>query len=220
MEGPIDPVTGRLCRVLSQSELEDLNEKLYANAHQRIVEKIGPTIPHLPIIEKRQDILDLIQKSRVVVLSGDTGCGKSTQVPQYLLDSFALERKGVDCNIIVTQPRRLAALSLAQTVAGYRGEKVGESVGYQVRLNAVMPRQARGRVLFCSTGILLRRLQACPELSGVSHLIIDEVHERDCLTDFTLVIIKDLLQTNPSLKVNSINYYFFKITIVTLIFLR
>lgn len=201
LEGPIDSVTGRPCRALGPSELEDLNEKLFISAQRRIVEKVGPAIPYLPILEKREEILDLIQRSRVVVLSGDTGCGKSTQLPQYLLDSFALDHKGSDCNIIVTQPRRLAALSLAQTVAGHRGEKVGESIGYQVRLNSVMPRQPRGRVLFCSTGILLRRLQASPELSGVSHLIIDEVHERDCLTDFTLVIIKDLLKTNPSLKV-------------------
>ena len=78
---------------------------------------------------------------------------------------------------------------------------MGESCGYQVRLNNVLPGQRKGRILFCSTGILLRRIQACPELSGVSHLIIDEVHERDCLTDFTLVIIKDLLRTNPQLKV-------------------
>lgn len=70
-----------------------------------------------------------------------------------------------------------------------------------MRLNSVLPGQRKGRILFCSTGILLRRIQACPDLLGVSHLIIDEVHERDCLTDFTLVIIKDLLQTNPQLKV-------------------
>lgn len=74
-------------------------------------------------------------------------------------------------------------------------------MGYQVRLNSVLPKKSQGRILFCSTGILLRRIQTCPDLSGVSHLIIDEVHERDCLTDFTLVIIKDLLRTNPTLKV-------------------
>ena len=64
-----------------------------------------------------------------------------------------------------------------------------------------MPRHRSGRILFCSTGILLRRLQTCPELNGISHLIIDEVHERDVLTDFLLVIIKDLLKKNVNLKV-------------------
>lgn len=87
--------------------------------------------------------------------------------------------------------------------------QVGESVGYQVRLNSVLPRKSKGRILFCSTGILLRRIQTCPDLSGVSHLIIDEVHERDCLTDFTLVIIKDLLQINPNLKVKPLFFLSF-----------
>jgi len=64
-----------------------------------------------------------------------------------------------------------------------------------------MPSQKSGRILFCSTGILLRRLQTCPELEGISHLIIDEVHERDVLTDFLLVIIKDLLERNTKVKV-------------------
>lgn len=64
-----------------------------------------------------------------------------------------------------------------------------------------MPTQRTGRILFCSTGILLRRLQTCAELEGISHLIIDEVHERDVLTDFLLVIIKDLLKRNSNLKV-------------------
>lgn len=78
-------------------------------------------------------------------------------------------------------------------------------MGYQVRLNSVLPKKRGGRILFCSTGILLRRLQANPDLMGVSHLIIDEVHERDCLTDFSLIIIKDLLQANPNIKVLSNN---------------
>ncbi|KAK4019939.1 hypothetical protein OUZ56_001938 [Daphnia magna] len=200
-ESSVDPITGRKVLPLSSAEIEKRSNELFLSAQTRIIEKGGPVIPFLPIAEKREAILDLIEQNRVVVLSGGTGCGKSTQMPQYLLDSYALKHRGTECNIIVTQPRRLAALSLAQTVANYRGEKIGESVGYQVRLNSVLPRHPLGRILFCSTGILLRRLQACPDMSGVSHLIIDEVHERDCLTDFTLVILKDLLQSNPLLKV-------------------
>ncbi len=124
-EVPVDPLTGRRLPVLSPTEIKKRCDELYRSAQMRLVEKSGPVIPHLPIAEKRDEILDLIEKNRVVVLSGDTGCGKSTQMPQYLLDSYALKHRGTDCNIIVTQPRRLAALSLAQTVAGHRGEKVG-----------------------------------------------------------------------------------------------
>jgi len=200
-ETVFDPITGRHRRPIGYLELDRRDKELLESAHRRVNQGLGPKVPLLPIFEKKEHILEQIQKNRVVVLSGGTGCGKSTQVPQYLLDSLALDSRGSKCNIIVTQPRRLAALSLASTVAGYRGEEVGESVGYQVRLNSVMPRHRSGRILFCSTGILLRRLQTCPELNGISHLIIDEVHERDVLTDFLLVIIKDLLKKNVNLKV-------------------
>lgn len=124
-ESSTDPITGRRIPPLSQMEIGKRCDELFLSAQTRIIEKGGPVIPILPIAEKREAILDLIERNRVVVLSGDTGCGKSTQMPQYLLDSYALKHRGTECNIIVTQPRRLAALSLAQTVAGHRGEKVG-----------------------------------------------------------------------------------------------
>lgn len=123
-EWPIDPITGRRFQPPSLGEIAKRSDKLFLSAQMRVVEKSGPSIPHLPIIEKREAILDLIERNRVIVLSGDTGCGKSTQMPQYLLDSYALKHQGTECNIIVTQPRRLAALTLAQTVASHRGEKV------------------------------------------------------------------------------------------------
>ncbi len=134
-EVPVDPLTGRRLPVLSPTEIKKRCDQLYRSAQMRLVEKTGPVIPHLPIVEKRDEILDLIEKNRVVVLSGDTGCGKSTQMPQYLLDSYALKHRGNECNIIVTQPRRLAALSLAQTVASHRGEKVGCIYGPTCSIN-------------------------------------------------------------------------------------
>lgn len=72
-----------------------------------------------------EDILKLIDENQVVVLSGDTGCGKSTQVPQFILDHYINNMKGAECNIIVTQPRRISACSLAERVAQERGERVG-----------------------------------------------------------------------------------------------
>ena len=196
----VDPLIGYTRKPMSPSQLVFRNEDLLLNHRQRIKNGIGNPAP-LPIKEKRRELLDMIAANRVVVLSGDTGCGKSTQVPQFLLDSWSEAGCGAQCNIIVTQPRRLAAISLAQTVARDLGEPVGERIGYQVRLNASLPKQRGGCAVFCSVGILLKRLQVSPHLDGVSHLIIDEVHERDVLTDFLLVIIKDLLKTNSSLKV-------------------
>lgn len=123
----VDPITGRRVRELGSGELQNRCDELFVSAKERIIDKSGFQVPHLPIVEKREEILDLVERNRVIVLSGDTGCGKSTQMPQYLLDSFALKNRGTECNIIVTQPRRLAALSLAQTVASHRGEKVSIS---------------------------------------------------------------------------------------------
>lgn len=130
---PFDPITGRRLSPHNPREIKKRCEKLFISAKARLLDHSGPVIPYLPIQERREEILKLIENNRVIVLSGGTGCGKSTQIPQYLLDSYALERRGADCNIIVTQPRRLAALALAQTVASHRGEKVNFKKVYGFR---------------------------------------------------------------------------------------
>lgn len=127
-------------------------------------------------------------------------CGKTTQIPQFILDASLKGPAGWVANIICTQPRRISAISVAQRVAQERAEHLGNSVGYQIRLESVRvcPRAGRGiccksgntlgnshvfqssatRLLYCTTGVLLRRLEGDPELSGVTHVIVDEVHER------------------------------------------
>ncbi|CAJ1932389.1 unnamed protein product [Sphenostylis stenocarpa] len=134
----------------------------------------------------------------VLIISGETGCGKTTQLPQFILESEIELVRGAVCNIICTQPRRIAAISVSERVASERGEKLGESVGYKVRLEG-----ARGRdthLLFCTTGILLRRLLNDRNLNGVTHIIVDEIHERGINEDFLLVVLKDLLACRPELK--------------------
>lgn len=106
-----------------------------------------------------------------------SSCGKSTQVPQYVLDHLSLNKQTANTEIIVTQPRRISAMALASRVAQERGEECGKTIGYQIRLESVRSEQTK--MLFCTVGILLRRLASDPNLTGVSHLIIDEVHERD-----------------------------------------
>ena len=130
--------------------------------------------------------------NQALVVSGETGCGKTTQVPQFLLDDMIESERGASCSIICTQPRRISAVSVAERVADERGEKIGQSVGYQIRLES--KKSASTRLLFCTTGILLRRLQGDPELRGVSHVVVDEAHERDLNIDLTLMVLRDVVR--------------------------
>ncbi|XP_023290383.1 putative ATP-dependent RNA helicase DHX30 isoform X2 [Orussus abietinus] len=170
----------------------DLNERLSTR-------KSAEQMTDLPISKYREQICDMVKKNRILVIKGDTGCGKTTQVPQIILDSFTENGRAADCNIIVCQPRRITAISLARRVASERNEKVGDVVGYQVRFNACNPIKP-GKILFCTNGILLRKLQNNPDLIGCSHVILDEAHERSLTTDFLMVLLRRALQRNPSLK--------------------
>ncbi|KAG6555589.1 hypothetical protein Mapa_002824 [Marchantia paleacea] len=154
----------------------------------------------LPSWMERQKIVDAVAGNRVIVLTGETGCGKTTQVPQFVLEDAEMQGIGAEVHIVVTQPRRIAAISVAERVAWERGEAVGKSVGYVIRLESAPPR-VRGSILYCTTGILLRRLQKADGMAGVSHVMIDEVHERDMDTDFLLVVVRELLGHHPSLRV-------------------
>ncbi|PIK35179.1 putative ATP-dependent RNA helicase DHX30 [Apostichopus japonicus] len=150
-------------------------------------------------LESTQErILSLLENNCVVVLCGETGCGKTTQVPQFILDSYLEKREGAKCNIVVTQPRRISAISVAERVTVERGERIGDTVGYQVRLKSHLP-HPNGCILYCTTGILLKKLQSNPTLEGISHIVVDEVHERDINIDFLLVLLKSALRSNPNL---------------------
>lgn len=155
----------------------------------------------LPAYTKRGEVVSSVAGRAVVVISGATGCGKSTQVPQYILEDAIARGFGAACNIICTQPRRISAIGLASRVAAERGESVGESVGYSVRLDS--KQTARTRLLFCTTGILLRRLLSDPSLGGTTHVILDEVHERSIESDLLLLLLRKLLTSgsNPGLRV-------------------
>uniref|UniRef100_I1NFR4 RNA helicase n=1 Tax=Glycine max TaxID=3847 RepID=I1NFR4_SOYBN len=152
----------------------------------------------LPAYKKKEAILSVISRNQVVIISGETGCGKTTQIPQFILESEVESVCGAACNIICTQPRRISAMSVSERVASERGEKLGESVGYKVRLEGMKGRDTH--LLFCTTGILLRRLLADRKLKGVTHVIVDEIHERGMNEDFLLIILKELLPHRPELK--------------------
>ncbi|KAL7879161.1 hypothetical protein AOLI_G00101350 [Acnodon oligacanthus] len=153
-------------------------------------------------VERVTELVGLIEANRVVVVSGETGCGKTTQVTQFILDDYIQHGLGSLCRVVCTQPRRISAISVAERVAAERAEPVGEgqSCGYQIRLQSRLPRK-QGSVLYCTTGIILQWLRSDPCLSSISHLVLDEIHERNLQSDVLLTIVKDLLRTRDDLKI-------------------
>ncbi|XP_062370044.1 3'-5' RNA helicase YTHDC2-like isoform X3 [Cinclus cinclus] len=151
----------------------------------------------LPVFEKQEEIIKIIKDHKVVLIVGETGSGKTTQIPQFILDDC--HKNGIPCRIFCTQPRRLAALAVAERMAAERREKIGQTIGYQIRLESrVSPKTL---VTFCTNGILLRTLMAGDSaLSTVTHIIVDEVHERDRFSDFLLIKLRDVLQSHADLK--------------------
>ncbi|KFV58718.1 Putative ATP-dependent RNA helicase DHX57, partial [Gavia stellata] len=153
----------------------------------------------LPAWQERETILDLLKSHQVLVVSGMTGCGKTTQIPQFILDASLQGSPSRVANIICTQPRRISAISVAERVAKERTERVGLTVGYQIRLESV--KSSATRLLYCTTGVLLRRLEGDLTLQGITHVIVDEVHERTEESDFLLLVLKDVMVERPDLRV-------------------
>jgi ATP-dependent RNA helicase DHX36 len=172
----------------------------HARAHQVDLAEMSTARSRLPVHGHRSAILSSLQQHQVTLVCGETGCGKTTQVPQFILEEACVNRNLSCVRIVCTQPRRISATSVAQRVAKERCEELGKSVGFSIRLQQKLPRR-RGSVTFCTTGVVLRLLQARDALADVSHLIIDEVHERDVNTDFLLAAVKLLLPQRPRLKI-------------------
>nr|KAF6420241.1 DExH-box helicase 30 [Molossus molossus] len=196
--GPLsDPITGKPYVPLLEAEELRLSQSLLELWRRR--GPIWQEAPQLPVDPHRDTILNAIEQHPVVVISGDTGCGKTTRIPQLLLERYVTEGRGARCNVIITQPRRISAVSVAQRVSHELGPSLRRNVGFQVRLESKPPARG-GALLFCTVGILLRKLQSNPSLEGVSHVIVDEVHERDVNTDFLLILLKGLQRLNPALR--------------------
>ena len=193
----------RAAKAASQRESRRLQAAWEATKASDGWQALWRTRQSLPIYQGKAALLDAVGHSSVVILVGQTGCGKSTQVPQMILDREIEAGSGATCRIICTQPRRVAALGLSERVAAERCERLGTAgalTAHQIRMEST--KSAATRLLFCTTGILLRMLQdSSEELSDVSHLIVDEAHERDVLCDFLLIILRDLVKARPQLRV-------------------
>lgn len=190
----------------SESELRakslQLQDKLASYESDPSLERMRATRASLPVHTKATDILAKIEVNDVTIVMAATGSGKTTQVPQLLFDDYIMRGEGARCNIVCTQPRRLAAMSVAERVADERGDSLGNEVGYQVRFDNKLPRP-NGSITFCTTGIFLKRMQSSlgaqanadsvASMDTVTHIVVDEVHERDIDTDLLLVVLKRLL---------------------------
>ncbi|KAA6421632.1 MAG: putative ATP-dependent RNA helicase DHX57 [Trebouxia sp. A1-2] len=182
-----------------QAESKQLQQQQEALLVQAAHASMRQARQKLPAFTKHKDLLTKLSQHSVIVISGATGCGKSTQVPQYILEDAIAAGSGAACNIICTQPRRISAVGVSTRVAQERGEGVGSVVGYSVRLESRTSQ--RTRLLFCTTGVLLRRFLGDPGLEGISHVVIDEVHERSVDTDLSLLLLRDLLNQGSPIKV-------------------
>ncbi|XP_039058827.1 DExH-box ATP-dependent RNA helicase DExH6-like isoform X2 [Hibiscus syriacus] len=154
----------------------------------------------LPIAGFGDAITSAVESHQVILISGETGCGKTTQVPQFLLEY--MWGRGEACKILCTQPRRISATSVSERISYERGESIGETVGYKIRLESKGGRHSS--IVFCTNGVLLRVLVSNSrskreDISDITH-IIDEIHERDCFCDFILAIVRDMLPLHPHLR--------------------
>ncbi|KPM42762.1 Pre-mRNA-splicing factor ATP-dependent RNA helicase-like protein cdc28 [Neonectria ditissima] len=165
------------------------------DAAEKKAMSIQETRKSLPIYQYRDDFLAALEQYQVLVIVGETGSGKTTQLPQYLHEAgYTKNGMKVGC----TQPRRVAAMSVAARVADEVGVKVGNEVGYTIRFEDCT--SDKTVMKYMTDGMLLREFMTEPDLSGYSAIMIDEAHERTVHTDILLALVKDLSRERPDLK--------------------
>lgn len=149
----------------------------------------------LPVSSRRADILKAVRENQVVVIAGETGSGKTTQLPKMLIE-LGLAEQGM---IGHTQPRRLAARTVAERIAEEMGTQIGDEVGFHVRFTGEVSRNTKLKVM--TDGILLAEIQRDRLLKRYSAIIIDEAHERSLNIDFLLGYLKQIMPRRPELKI-------------------
>ncbi|KAF2252222.1 DEAD/DEAH box helicase-like protein [Trematosphaeria pertusa] len=198
------PIDWRPATAQSQKMLSQWQAKQQTSAQQKMMS----ARQSLPAWRLREEIVRTVNRSQVTIISGETGSGKSTQSVQFILDDLVQRQLGAAANIICTQPRRISALGLADRVADERCSQVGDEIGYAIRGESKQ-KPGTTKITFVTTGVLLRRLQTSggssddvvAALADVSHVVVDEVHERSLDTDFLLVLLRDILRRRKDLSV-------------------
>ncbi|KAJ2742957.1 hypothetical protein GGI20_004115 [Coemansia sp. BCRC 34301] len=149
----------------------------------------------LPVYKYRDDLLAAIEQFQILIIVGETGSGKTTQITQYLREAgYTKNQKRIAC----TQPRRVAAMSVAARVAEEVGTKIGREVGYAIRFEDCTSEKTE--IVYMTDGLLFREFMTEPDLSGYSVIMIDESHERTLHTDILFALVKDIARFRPDLK--------------------
>ncbi|CAL1357836.1 unnamed protein product [Linum trigynum] len=172
------------------------NGKPFSQRYYDILEKRKT----LPVWHQKEEFLDALRKNQVLVLVGETGSGKTTQIPQFVLEAVGLETADKRRKMMVgcTQPRRVAAMSVSQRVAEEMDVSIGEEVGYSIRFE---DRSSTRTVLkYLTDGMLLREAMTDPLLERYKVIILDEAHERTLATDVLFGLLKEVLKNRPDLK--------------------
>lgn len=183
---------GGLNQMQSQEERLLAQQMLSAERKAKSIEEKRKT---LPVYQYRQTFLDAVAEYQILIIVGETGSGKTTQLPQYLYEAgYCKDGMKVGC----TQPRRVAAMSVASRVAEEVGVKVGNEVGYAIRFEDAT--NEKTVLKYMTDGMLLREFLTEPDLGGYSALMIDEAHERTLHTDILFGLVKDIARGRPDLK--------------------
>ncbi|NXR22499.1 DHX9 helicase, partial [Cinclus mexicanus] len=191
---------GPLANLTPEQISTDLkSDFMYRLEQDQELQRIQEEREALPLKNFESEILDAIHHNSVVVIRGATGCGKTTQVPQYILDEHIRTNRAAECNIVVTQPRRISAVSVAERVSYERGEEPGQSCGYSVRFESVLPRP-HASIMFCTVGLY------CFLMFGAYHTAFYRYEVKVALilslqTDFLLVVLRDVVQAYPEIRV-------------------
>lgn len=199
---PFDELYSRISTYSQSTKLSELKVKQFMQIVEQYLDfrqkekfaklrKLLQTKAELPVAKYKAEIQAAVQNEQVVLIAGDTGCGKSTQIPQYLYEA------GYQ-SICCTQPRRIACISLSKRVAHEMLCEYGDEVGYQIRFER--SKNKNTKIVFLTEGLLLRQLSTEAALTQFDVIVLDEVHERHLHGDFLLGVTKCLLQGRPDLK--------------------